>query len=78
MLSLVGIKQSVYVHRLLSCSRPPSLFPDNELPDYIMVMLVNSKTLLQLYSDLRLLRMCNKFNAIYFKQLHNQVICSKT
>ena len=48
MLSLVG----VYVHHL-HCL-PPSLFPDNELPDYTMKMLVNSKTLLQVNSDLRL------------------------
>ena len=45
MLLLVGIKQSVYVHRL-HCL-PPSLFPDNELPDYTMVMLANSKILMQ-------------------------------
>ena len=52
MLILVGIKQSVYVHHLLCL--PPSLFPDNELPDYILVMLANNKTLLQVNSDLRL------------------------
>ena len=31
---------------------PPSrLFPDNELPDYTMVMLANNKTMLQVNSD---------------------------
>ena len=52
MLTLVGIKQSVYVHHLLSL--PPSLFLDNELPDYTMVMLANNKALLQVNSDQRL------------------------
>ena len=40
----------MYVHRLLSL--PPSLFPDNELPDYTMVMLAINKALLQVNSDL--------------------------
>ena len=35
-------------------SLPPSLFPDNELPDYTMVMLAINKALLQVNSDLRL------------------------
>ena len=52
MLSLVGIRQSVYVHHL-HCI-PPSLFPDNELADCVMVMLANNKALLQVNSDLRL------------------------
>ena len=42
----------MFFHHLLSL--PPSLFPDNELPDYTMVMLVNNNTLLQVNSDLRL------------------------
>ena len=35
-------------------SLPPSLFPENELLDYIKVLLANKKTLLQVNSDLRL------------------------
>ena len=40
--------------RLLSSLLAPSCSPDNELPDYIMVMLANKKTFHQINNDLQL------------------------